>query len=86
MDICDKQSIKAKPVIIQIALGGGCPFQAKQSEGGFTSYPERIDARKVRARSQSFFDHFSQAKLFFNSQTEPEKNHIVDAFLLNWEK
>ncbi|MEO6287621.1 MAG: catalase [Dyadobacter sp.] len=60
-------------------IGGGFPAQAKASEGGFTSYPERIDARKVRARSKSFFDHFSQAKLFFNSQSDPEKNHIVDA-------
>jgi len=61
-------------------LGNGYPLQAKASEGGFNSYPERIDARKVRARSKSFFDHFSQAKLFFNSQSDPEKNHIVDAF------
>ena len=60
--------------------GNGCPFQAKAIEGGFVSYNERIDARKVRARSQSFFDHFSQATLFFNSQSESEKNHIVDAF------
>jgi catalase len=47
--------------------------------GGFTSYAERIDARKIRARSASFFDHFSQATLFFNSQSEPEQNHIVNA-------
>ncbi len=59
--------------------GGGCPFQAGKMDGGFTSYAERIDARKIRERSRSFFDHFSQAKLFFNSQSEPEKNHIVDA-------
>jgi catalase len=61
-------------------LGGGCPFQAKMSEGGFHSYEERIDARKVRARSESFHDHFSQATLFWNSQTDAEKNHIVKAF------
>jgi catalase len=60
-------------------LGGGCPFQAKFAEGGFTSHAERIDAHKVRERSPSFRDHFSQARLFFNSQSEPEKNHIVDA-------
>ena len=60
--------------------GGGCPFQAKAAEGGFVSYHERIDAQKVRARSQSFFDHFSQATLFFNSQSVPEKNHIINAF------
>jgi catalase len=61
------------------SLGGGCPYQAKAAEGGFTSYAERIDAKKVRARSQSFFDHFSQARLFYNSQSEAEKNHLTDA-------
>ncbi len=59
--------------------GGGCPFQAGKMEGGFTSYTERIDAVKIRERSPSFFDHFSQATLFFNSQSEPEKMHIIDA-------
>jgi catalase len=61
------------------SLGGGCPFQAKIDEGGFSSFAERIDAKKVRERSASFMDHFSQAKLFFNSQSDPEKNHIIDA-------
>jgi catalase len=61
------------------SLGGGCPFQAKAVDGGFTSYAERIDAKKIRERSPSFFDHFSQATLFYNSQSEPEKAHIVDA-------
>jgi catalase len=59
--------------------GGGYPMQAKAAEGGFVSYHERIDAKKIRARSKSFFDHFSQAKLFFNSQSKAEKNHIVKA-------
>ena len=35
--------------------------------------------RKIRERSASFFDHFSQATLFFNSQSEPEQNHIIRA-------
>lgn len=61
------------------SLGGGCPFQAKIEEGGFTSFNERIDAQKVRDRSESFSDHFSQATLFFNSQTQIEKNHIIKA-------
>ncbi len=61
------------------SLGGGCPFQAKMTEGGFTSYVERIDAKKVRARSKSFFDHFSQARLFYMSQSTAEQNHMVDA-------
>lgn len=60
-------------------LGGGCPFQAKATEGGFTSFPERIESNKIRGRSKSFFDHFSQATLFFNSQSDAEKNHLKDA-------
>jgi catalase len=61
------------------SMSGGCPFQAGVLQGGFTSFPEKIEAHKIRERSMSFFDHFSQAKLFFNSQSEPEKNHLTDA-------
>ncbi|RZJ70616.1 catalase [Flavobacterium sp.] len=61
------------------SLGGGCPYQAKIAEGGFSSFNERIDAHKIRERSESFSDHFSQAKMFLDSQTEVEKLHIVRA-------
>ncbi|WP_343559194.1 catalase [Sphingobacterium sp.] len=62
------------------SLGNNDPAQVKEAEGGFTSYQERIDAKKIRGRSASFRDHFSQARLFFHSQSEPEKNHLIDAF------
>lgn len=61
------------------AINNGYPLQAKAADGGFTSYTERMDAKKVRQRSASFFDHFSQAQLFFNSQSDPEQNHIIQA-------
>lgn len=61
------------------SLGGGCPYQAQIAEGGFSSFNERIEGHKIRERSQSFADHFGQAKLFFNSQTTIEKSHIVRA-------
>ena len=38
------------------SVGGGFPQQAKIADGGFSSYEERIDARKVRARSKSFME------------------------------
>lgn len=60
-------------------LARGCPFQAKMAEGGFTSYAEKIEAKKIRGRSPSFFDHFSQAKLFYDSQSEAEQAHIINA-------
>lgn len=61
------------------SLNDNYPIQAKESEGGFVSYYERMEAHKVRERSESFSDHFSQASLFFNSQTPVEQNHIINA-------
>jgi len=61
------------------SIGRGCPMQAKANRGGFVSYAEKFDAQKVRARSERFFDHFSQAALFWNSQSDPEKEHLVEA-------
>ncbi|MCF3192454.1 catalase HPII [Pseudomonas bubulae] len=49
-------------------------------DGGFESYPERIDANKIRQRSESFSDHFSQARLFFNSMSKHEQEHIIAAY------
>jgi len=61
------------------SLGGGCPMQAQANVGGFVSYAEEMKGTKVRGRSEKFFDHFSQAKLFYHSQSLPEKAHIVQA-------
>ncbi len=47
---------------------------------GFTSVPEKMVGEKVRQRPESFADHYSQARLFFRSQTEPEQRHIISAF------
>jgi len=60
------------------SLGGGCPFQAGMK--GFVSFPEPIKDDKVRGNPEKFADHYSQAKLFFDSQTEIEKQHIIRAF------
>ena len=61
------------------SLGGGCPFQAGMAKG-FTSFPQPIRDDKVRGKPEKFADHFSQAKLFFESQTAIEKSHIIRAF------
>ncbi|HUQ68011.1 MAG TPA: catalase, partial [Planctomycetaceae bacterium] len=60
-------------------LGNGDPHQARMAEGGFASFAERIDAAKIRGRSPSFTDHFSQAAMFFHSQSEIEQRHMVNA-------
>lgn len=48
--------------------------------GGFESYQERVDGHKVRERSPSFGEYYAQPRLFWNSQTPMEQQHIVDAF------
>lgn len=62
------------------SIGGGCPHLAKMSEGAFHSYEERIDAKKIRTRSESFSDHYSQPALFFRSLADWEKQHVTDAY------
>ena len=60
--------------------GGGCPYTSSAENGGFTSYEEKIDSNKIRARSESFSDHFSQPALFYRSLSEWEKKHVADAY------
>jgi catalase len=61
-------------------LGNGTEFRVDGGAQGFQSYPEQLEPPKIRRRSPSFDDHFSQAALFWNSQSVPEKDHIVAAF------
>ncbi|GAA4577609.1 catalase [Planotetraspora kaengkrachanensis] len=66
------------------SISGGCPMSGVLSgdmEGVFRHYQERVDGNKIRKRSPSFEDHYSQATLFWNSMSAWEKRHIVEAFL-----
>jgi catalase len=60
------------------SLGGGCPFQAGMA--GFRSFPQPVREDKVRGKPEKFADHYTQATLFWRSQTDIEKAHIVRAF------
>ncbi|MDH6253829.1 catalase [Chryseobacterium sp. H1D6B] len=81
-----QQIVKGKVSYEPNSIGGGCPFQAMMKDGGFTSNNERIDGQKIRARSKSFVDHYSQAKLFYNSQSAPEKQHLQNALIFELSK
>ncbi|MGV8804238.1 MAG: catalase [Polaromonas sp.] len=65
------------------SLGGGCPFQAGAAQG-FVTVPARLQAReeqaKVRGKPEKFADHYTQATLFYESQTPVEQAHIAAAF------
>jgi catalase len=49
------------------------------SEGGFKSYPEKVQGMVERLRSKKFAEHINQAQFFYNSLTRPEKLHLEKA-------
>lgn len=54
--------------------------------GGFETYQERVDGHKIRQRSESFSDHFSQARLYYQSLAPHEQKHVVDAYTFELSK
>ncbi|MFJ7934536.1 catalase [Sporosarcina sp. NPDC096371] len=62
------------------SLADNTPSTSTAQEGGFVHYPEKVEGRVIQARSDSFKDFFSQARLFWNSMSSWEKQHIIDAF------
>lgn len=60
------------------SLGGGCPALADAEV--FRHYTEKVDGQKIRRRAASFEDHYSQARMFFKSMSEPEAEHIIAAY------
>ena len=61
------------------SLGGGCPMTASAAQGGYVHHAERVEGHKVRARSESFRDHFTQATMFWNGLTAGERDRLVEA-------
>jgi len=65
------------------SLAGGCPFQTGAAQG-FVTVPARLQAQeeqaKVRGKPEKFADHYTQATLFYESQTPVEQAHIAAAF------
>lgn len=60
------------------SIDGGAPRENPLR--GFTTYHEPVDGAKIRKRSDTFADHYSQARLYFRSMTKPEQSHIISAY------
>jgi catalase len=61
------------------SIGMGCPHLAAMDQG-FVHHPQPTEGEKSRRRSETFSDHFSQARLFLDSQSPAERRHLVEAF------
>ncbi|MGG3800673.1 catalase [Metabacillus fastidiosus] len=61
-------------------LNNNQPEPVPADQGGYEHYQEKVEGRKIRGRSESFLDFYSQAKLFYNSLAPHERRHLINAF------
>lgn len=73
-----------------LAQAGEAPGPREAPAIGFSSFPENAErndpSEKLRIRSELFQDHYSQAALFYQSQTENEQAHIASALVFELSK
>jgi catalase len=62
------------------SLDDGEPRTADAKNGGFVHVARPVSGEKVRANPASFSDHYSQAAMFYQSMTDIERVHIVEAY------
>ena len=69
-----------------LAAGGEDGGPREDPQGGFRSASLQAEGPKARLRAESFADHYSQARLFFRSQTPIEQAHIASALVFELPK
>jgi catalase len=69
-----------------LAEGGEIGGPREDPKDGFRTAPVATEGRKVRLRAESFADHYSQARLFFASQTPIEQAHLASAIVFELSK
>lgn len=66
--------------------GGAQGGPREVAKGGIRAYPVSYDGNKARERSETFADHYSQARQFYVSQTKVERKHMADALVFELSK
>ena len=77
--------------IARRSIAAACPTSPTRWAVAVRSRPERQglchfpshdeeDDHKVRGKAERFADHYTQATLFWKSQSDVEKQHIINAF------
>ena len=62
------------------------PDSAREASAGFRSFAAPENGERGRVRPESFADHYSQARLFYRSQTRHEQAHIASALVFELSK
>ncbi|MCG5103992.1 catalase [Oceanobacillus alkalisoli] len=60
------------------SIANNTPYTTPPKEGGYAHYPAKVEGHVTRNRSESFYDYFSQPRIFWNSLTPIEKQHTID--------
>jgi len=66
--------------------GGELGGPRESPDRGFESYPAAEEGPKLRVRSETFADHYSQPRQFYISQTKVEQEHIAASFTFELSK
>jgi catalase len=66
--------------------GGAQGGPREVAQGGIRAVPVAYSGEKVRVRSETFADHYSQARQFYISQTKVEQKHMADALTFELSK
>jgi catalase len=64
----------------------GPDIKRESAERGYRTFPNPEAGEQLRVRPETFADHYTQARLFLASQTEPEQNHIINALVFELSK
>lgn len=62
------------------SLANNTPYTTPPAQGGYYSYPKRVEGHVIRGRSESFNDFFTQTRIFWNSLSPIEKQHTIEGF------
>lgn len=69
------------------SLANNTPTPTPPEKGGFIYYPEKVQGNVTRELpSKSFEDHFSQARLFWNSLADFERKDLIESFTFHLQK
>lgn len=69
------------------SLAGNTPAVTPPAQGGYAEYPEAVEGHITRERpGESFYDYFSQARLFWNSLAPFEKRDLISTFIFHLQK
>jgi catalase len=64
----------------------GPDIARESAANGYRTFPAPETGAQLRVRPETFADHYTQARMFLASQTEPEQNHIISALVFELSK